>query len=237
MNIQEFFDVSYYDFPKVARSIYYSRSWDSMDDMTLTGSNMDLAQLLNEKDIVRALEAYEKAPLKHSGDHDLYCLFRCYQYSVWGIAWNRAELVQEWQALNNPHDDSDTEMARTLQDIYIANLEHIQNECDEDDIVNDLLCSFTEKSSAKSCFVINGLALEECVLCRNKHDAMMYQLLMYLAYPEQARNGRTITHCKQCGDPFIRGSKNAKYCSKCSTSAARVMRCRRKKAASGPQED
>ncbi len=222
MNIQEFFDVSYYDFPKVTRSIYYSRSWENMDDMTITGSNMDYAQLLGEKDIVRALEAYEKAPLKHSEDRDLYCLFRCYQYSVWRLPWDRAELVQEWQAFNDPEDH--------------AALEHIQNDCDEDDIVNELLCNFTLKSSAKSCFVINGLSLEECVLCQNRHDAMMYQLLMYLAYPEQARNGRTIIHCKQCGDPFVRGSKNAKYCPKCSTSAARVMRCRRKRAAA-TQED
>ena len=221
MDIQEFFSVSYYDFPKVTRSIYYRRTWSEMNT-ELTGSNMDFSSLLGEKDLVRALEAYEKAPAKNNENRDLYVLFRCYQYSVWGLSWNRDELVQAWESLNNPDDTA---------------IEHIQNDCDNDDIVNDLLCYFTEKSSAKSCFAIDGLSLEECVLCDSRHDAMLYQLLMYLAYPEQARNGRKIIHCRQCGEAFIREHKNARYCTKCSQPSARTMRSRRKKADSEDSEE
>ncbi|MBQ9290500.1 MAG: hypothetical protein IJ210_10330 [Clostridia bacterium] len=216
MNIQEFFDVSYYDFPKVTRDIRYLMNWPEIENVAWPlDTNTDITILLGEKDLVRTLEAYEKAPLKHSEDRDLYCLFRCYQYSVWRLPWDRAELVQEWQAFNDPEDH--------------AALEQIQNDCDEDDIVNDLLCMFTQKANAQAYFIINGLSLEECVLCQNRHDAMMYQLLLYLAYPEQARRGRKISYCKSCGEPFVGERSNARFCAKCNTSTERSKRSRAKK--------
>lgn len=225
MNLKEFFSVSCYDFPKVTRRIRYKPNHIDIWNMELTGSNIDLSSLLGEDDIVRALEAYEKFPLKNSENHDLYCLFRCYQYSVWHMPWSRSEMIDEWKSFNKTDDNA----APEDKDFYESQLRHIENDCDENDIVNILVCDFADRVSAKAYFAINGLVLEECVLCPNKHDAMMYQLLLYLAYPVQARRGRSVTYCKQCGEPFIGERSSARYCTKCNTPTARSTRSRAKK--------
>lgn len=236
MNLKEFFSVSCHDFPKVTRRIRYSlHGWNEYREakVMLTGSNVDFTSLLGEDDIVRALEAYEKAPLKHSEDRDLYCLFKCYQYSVWGISWNKSDMIDEWKYFNQPKKDWTQEDI----DLIKSALHHLETECDENEIVNTLVCEFADKVSAKAYFAINGLALEECVLCDNKHDAMMYQQLLYLAYPEQAKNGRRVLYCKQCGEPFIGKGKNAQYCERCSTPSARTMRSRRNSMLKTKKED
>lgn len=236
MNLKEFFSVSCHDFPKVTRRIRYSlHGWNEYREakVRITASNIDFTSLLGEDDIVRALEAYEKSPLKNSENRDLYCLFRCYQYSVWHMPWSRSEMIDEWKYYNQPSADSDPDDMQQYDD----ELCRIETDCDENEITNMLVCHFADKVSAKAHFAINGLALEECVLCPNKHDAMMYQQLLYLAYPEQAKNGRSVLYCKQCGEPFIGKGKNAQYCERCSTPSARTMRSRRNSMLKAKKED
>ena len=232
MDIQEFFDVSYYSFPKVTRDIRYSINlWTdrrtSVDSLEKSNSNMDFdTALLGEKEIVRALLAYEKAPRTCTEDHDLYVLFKCYQYAVWSMPWDQEDMLQEWESLNKPDETADQDTLDQFQSVYD------QLSCESpDDIVGSIIDTLSSRLSAKARFIMHGLYMQECVLCGNKHDAMMYQLLLYLAYPEQARNGREIKYCKECGEPFIRSSRRAEYCPKHSTGSARVKRHRREQAA------
>lgn len=173
---------------------------------------------LEESDLPNILEAYEESPKVKSEYRDLWALFHCYVYLVWNELnkWEKQQFYDAWCGLYKIDDFS------TMESLALAGAETKET-------VWSIVSYSRELIKAKSFFKQSGYHLEECILCENKHDAMVYELLLCIAYPDAARKGAEILSCKQCGELFIKEKNRQIYCPKHNTDAAKTARYKQKK--------
>ena len=145
------------------------------------------------------------------GDLQFWALFLCYLRIVWVEEWADQEITD---ILAIPGMSFKWSKVKTYQDVF------------------DVFSSKT-RVFARVIYDPDSKQYFESIFAANRHEAMSYQLLSYIAHREECRNGYSISTCTSCGKSYLKMHGNAKFCKHCSTGAARqkAFRDRKKKEA------
>lgn len=227
MNVSELAHLGIFSFPAVDDIYYQGGTWEDVEDRTLFVSNMDFFPTLKQESLPATLHAYYFASQAHAEDFDIWTLFCCYQYIVYGNLgnWTKEEMLRQAKQLMWHSEKEIAALASEAdREAYQWDNEYYEQlgSQDETQIVYAILSHIIESVNAKPYFSLStDLKMEHCVLCRNEHEAMLYQLLMLTAHPGYSNDGYTIAKCNRCGKFFKRSSKRSKLCPECASPAAR----------------
>ena len=232
IRIKDLLRLNSYDFVRPRTRLYYLDPWNAeiSNDIPPQKTSDYRSELpfgavrLEESDLPNILEAYEESPKVNSEYQDLWALFHCYVYLVWNELdkWEKQQFYDAWCELYKIDGSSTMASLSNKESLALA-------EAETKEIVWSIISYSRELVKAKSFFKQSGFHLEECILCESKHDAMIYELLLCIAYPDAARNGAEILSCKQCGELFIKEKNRQIYCPKHNTDAAKTARYKQKK--------
>lgn len=245
INLVELSKVSKYDFPSLGDILYRTvdlKDMNSLPEELITSENLVFCGKLDETELPSLLEAYERAPKANAENSDLWVLFKCYLFIAWRDeienVWPVADMLNSYKELfcldrkeirKLPERDQNnaTGRLRTYERFTdIQEKETWPEDQLQESIVNEILSEFISRNLAESTFRIEGLKLKPCTICKDKHAAMIYQLLLYITRPDIAKGRYFVIKCGECKEQFISTARQTRYCKNCGTVFARQRRSR-----------
>lgn len=164
-------------------------------------------------DLIRCYPLYIEPSLNiHDIWYDLkrlYALFACYKVTMWNESTENINAwVREWIEQDNSGDSVISDPYKRYQDNQIiCNAPHVDYQFHHD-----------QNGELKPFFYANCL-----------YDALLFQIMTYIATGESGKEGASLSCCERCGTIFVKDHGSRILCNECRKSSERQKAYRERK--------